>query len=426
MAVEIRERQIAASLGQPNFPQPRRFRTLQPRSWQARSPTYVKTWNSSGVLTNNLIHTAARIWGSVSDVISYPGDFRSPTAHQYSFFEDSGSGKSGGFYANGVKQWEREGTYHAHSAGWVLLSYTTLPYIKSHLDTGIYNAALEKLNQVSRGGIDLSIDIIQAGQTAKLLKQIDDLGVKVSDYVAGKPNAFRQDMRRVKRDPLRYLRYFPGVISKTSRVAANRWLEWQYGIRPSLNTIYECGEKALHVVLNKTRWFKASYTEPLTSHENWPIFLDDRTHQVRLNVTGRVGCVFEIELLDQDPGLAEYSSLNPASILYEALPFSFVADWVYDLGSYFRNYETALLYNNRFKSGVMKQFCWSDASYKIDKYYLNSGAAYYYNYVGQQVGRRFKRTILNAYPAPYLPQIKAELGSSRLLSAAALLRGLLK
>ena len=133
-------------------------------------------------------------------------------------------------------------------------------------------------------------------------------------------------------------------------------------------------------------------------------------------------CEIKVLLAQQgfDPG--RWTSLNPISTGYEAIPYSFVLDWLIDVGSYLRDVETALLYGNRFIGGYVTHLTACDAGAEISFLRRTSGGWTYFGQ-GPSSGRyrRMSRSLLANYPLPRLPTFKADLGTSRLWSAAALL-----
>lgn len=119
---------------------------------------------------------------------------------------------------------------------------------------------------------------------------------------------------------------------------------------------------------------------------------------------------------------ARLTSLNPASIAYELLPWSFVLDWAYNLGGYIRDLETAGLYGMYFKSGYVnytyrEHMPWIAKPSASGAIGILSGSTENFGY---------DRRVLTSYPAPNLPKLKLELGASRLLAATSLGYGVLR
>jgi len=149
------------------------------------------------------------------------------------------------------------------------------------------------------------------------------------------------------------------------------------------------------------------------------------------NWTSRVKCVVSVgysmycRLKQSDPLLARWTSLNPLAIGYELLPYSFVFDWFLNIGGYMRGLETALRYSSSFVSGYQSLIVSTRISTTITEAQRTSGVAYAMRGGGSREDLEFSRSVLSSYPAPGFPTLSVDLGSGRLLSAAALLRQML-
>jgi hypothetical protein len=122
--------------------------------------------------------------------------------------------------------------------------------------------------------------------------------------------------------------------------------------------------------------------------------------------------------LDQ---LARLTSLDPLVIGWNLLPYSFVVDWVYDVGGYLRDLETKARYASAFKGGFMS------VRYRTSCGFSFSGQASGYPSVTATVNsqftqKRMDRLLYGSLPSPPKPKLDFGLGSSQLFSAAALLR----
>jgi hypothetical protein len=113
--------------------------------------------------------------------------------------------------------------------------------------------------------------------------------------------------------------------------------------------------------------------------------------------------------------------LNPASIAWELLPYSFVADWFVDIGSFLRSVETAVIYANRFRSGYYSVLLVKNITGLISRSENSGSGSLAINAVGFANEIQFRRVVYSGFPLPTVPRFKANLGSRRLLSAAALL-----
>jgi len=255
--------------------------------------------------------------------------------------------------------------------------------------SSLYNATVAKLSDKVRGDLDVSVDLAEAGKTAKMFR--------VMDNVINYTKTFRKKWGLLK-------------------VPANAWLEYTYGVKPLLSTIYGVANENLRVVINKTAKFSARTTEvyrPKTCGVNTIFGMVDFPCIGDIKVSLTIGVDMRTEQFD----LARWSSLNPVSIAWELMPYSFVVDWFYNVGGYLRNMETYLLYANKFRSGYKTTLAAGAVKLELNDY----GGDHVSRWNGSCSFIDIQRVALASYPAPHLPSFKAALGSSRLLSGAALL-----
>lgn len=294
------------------------------------------------------------------------------------------------------KSWCSDGSYTIGA----VIPYTMFPpsSISAPWDR-LYNEALSQLNDSVRGSLDLSVDVAEAGQTIRMLSQ------------------YRPTLQNLFRGVSRFVSYARSVKG-ASREIGSKWLEYQYGWRPLIQDVFETASLLMDP------------ENPL------PIHLKARSHDtipesqvfnyVGYNslVSGQVSFRCEIGMVVSPPssrlqGLAKFTSLNPASIAWELLPFSFVADWFFNVGGYLRNLETALTFDSVFRYGYVTYTSSRECS--VSALGSNSGPGFGFSGRGSIIERTKGRSILSSYPMPRAPVFHADLGSGRLLNAAALL-----
>jgi hypothetical protein len=260
----------------------------------------------------------------------------------------------------------------------------------------IYNEALAKLYSQMRGEIDLSIDLIQSHQTVELC----DKGVKLLKNMGTALLNIRRS------NPKKW---------------ANAWLEYQYGLKPTLSTIYDSFKR---VMTNEDGYFKLKSTsQQHTSYQGVVDLGGGLKRYIRQELQQRCRLLAEFNVkADRIAQLAGYTSLNPVSIVWEAIPYSFVADWFIDVGGYLRSYESACIYSPNFLGGV------SVEGYLLRSYAeqrgvqdLGLGAKHIEDMQGLRYESGKRRVVLSGPPIPKMPQLNPSLGSSRLISAASLL-----
>jgi hypothetical protein len=272
-----------------------------------------------------------------------------------------------------------------------------------------YTEALSSLTELVRGNIDLSVDAFQLGQTKTM----------VEDIVSRTRNLTKFALK-FKRKPLK----------ETGKL----WLEFQYGIRPTMQTLYEAYNKVYSppqpkiTTLSSRGAAQKDYVKSVNLTTPLPGGAPLVTHS--LSSSGRMRCELGVRMefgaLDVVQELHGWSSMNPLSIGWELLPFSFVADWFLDVGGYVRNFETYLGYKNLFRSGwitysgVSKSSLGSQINRTPVVGPLSGVSSGLYHH------KHKDRKPLTGYPVPKLPHFNVDLSSGRLLNAAALLSQFLK
>jgi hypothetical protein len=265
----------------------------------------------------------------------------------------------------------------------------------------LQNQALEKLTSQTRGDLDLSIDLAEMGKTLKMLK----LSEQAVDYTSTFVKRF-------------------GPI----RAASKAWLTYTYGIKPLLSSIFGIADENLRMVINKTQRYRvraSGFYFPTTVNlntclgsVNFPV--EGGSKPVKVSVT------YGLDLRTEQFDLSRWSSLNPVSIAWELTPLSFVFDWFYNVGGYLRNYETYLISDNKFRSGYRTRLAVGEVKCGISDVGVGAGEISHSSiWKGNIKSTNIERTVLASYPAPTLPSFGVDMGSSRMLSAAALLGTLL-
>lgn len=274
----------------------------------------------------------------------------------------------------------------------------------------VYNRALEKLNSKVRGGLDLAVDLAEGGQTMRMIRAV----ARVKRWATNPRNWSTKDI-------------------------ANGWLQWQYGWRPLLSDVYEAADDTQRKVRKALTHVVGSCTMPNRRNDRYNGYQIDRSTpcSVVRRGDGRQACRIVLTLTPREDtwDFGQWSSLNPVSLAWELIPYSFVVDWFVDVGSYLRNLETALLYGKFVTSGYVSELY----AYEGNEVGINQANGYatgngswstaWTQFLSVKAKIRhieFARSTLSSYPLPRLPTFKVALGSQRLFSAASLLRQLLK
>ncbi|UUW21225.1 MAG: maturation protein [Sanya fiers-like virus 8] len=268
-----------------------------------------------------------------------------------------------------------------------------------------YNKALDELYENLRGSLDLSIDLLEHESTRRMVTPL----VKVCHGFV----SFVNEVRRIRRNPKR-------AVDDVS----NLWLQYTYGVSPLMSSAYSFVDA-----------FRSSQRGLVTVRG----FGSEKSSRTVTSGTGiqrmvsairdTQRCEFRMELdIDSDAlsNLANLSSLNPASIVWELVPYSFVVDWVVDIGGYLRSVESALIYRRNFRRGYVTETSRRMVNSSWDNKVNTGTNLLTQTGYGSCKGSKKRRQILSGPPMPHLPRPKVDLGWRRLLSAAALSQQALK
>lgn len=246
------------------------------------------------------------------------------------------------------------------------------------------NEALSKFYDQIRGSADLSIDFMEAGKTKKMIKDAFNL------------------VKFVKR-------FHPNQWAKN-------WLEYQYGWRPLVGSVYD----VVHEFMAPVRGAGVTISARAQRWERLPIegfgplrsTSDDAFDSRRVHVQA----TYNISKPSAIQQIAGYTSLNPASIAWELTPFSFVADWFINIGDYLRNLENSMLYSNNMTDAFVTRtrlVTWMSLS---EGPYLGSSGKVFAS--SQYIWKQRSAGLI----MPSLPRFEPKLGWQRLTSAGALLQ----
>lgn len=321
------------------------------------------------------------------------GDFRSPNNWSYTWIRNLG-GVGDTLYTSG--------TYFQKSTGaW---QTTVIDMVEPKVSLSVVDRlALDRLTRKVRGELDLSTGIAEMGQTRKMISLS-----RVS--VAAMAGMARFASR--KRNAAYSLLAF-------GKAMGNKWLEYQYGWRPLLSDLYGAANESLRYSMNRLKRVNAGGSIPFGPQRMSGSSVLGPFIRRPTNFTGLYAVRYSIDILNSNElDIARWTSLNPVSIAWELMPYSFVVDWFYDVGGYLRNAETAIAYASRFQGGYKSSLSVYIRDISISQRNGPSQANVENN---ARVVCQFARGYLTSYPFPRPPVVQVDLGSAQLLSAAALL-----
>jgi hypothetical protein len=218
-------------------------------------------------------------------------------------------------------------------------------------------------------------------------------------------------------------RRFESFSRRLVRTSSAAYLLNAFGIQPALGEIFGAIDNARSTLETKFRVTATSSVSERTNG-NYPFTTLGNTGNGRFNASSsgrcKVSMWFKVNPL---AWMARATSLDPAVIAWELLPYSFVVDYVYNVGGYLRNLEIAAQYGSSFMSGYKTVTSLSHQSFQPPR---QVGASFSQAVVGYgtactEVKKTLIRVGFGSLPRPQAPQFDCDLGSGQLLNCAALL-----
>lgn len=259
-----------------------------------------------------------------------------------------------------------------------------------------YLGAIAKAN----GGFDLAEDLATGGQTVDMIsKRIRTLAEAAKQLKRGNPFAFAKTLNLSSMS-----RRSAAAIKNSPNALANHWLEYTYGWKPLVQDVYDGLQmyrdgiaKEGHIVRGSKGHGRVRPSPGLTGGK-----ISERGAGYRGSYLATVGnpTAFTLNQL----GL-----LNPASLAWNLLPYSFVVDWFLPVGDVFTALTSGI--------GVRNQI--GCITYEtVTKFYSKGPGILYQD--NRAVQRDGITPIGAALQLPTL--LAANLGWQRLTSGAALLK----
>lgn len=235
--------------------------------------------------------------------------------------------------------------------------------------------------------------------------------------------------RSVRRKAFAISRRNPNDPNKAPwAVMAKTWLEYKYGWSPLVSSAFGLADAVRK--RSKNGKFRITQTHHYQRIRNIKKTNDLGFSSVMIQTADTYATVSSDYVVDcawlQDA--SRFVGLNPLSIIWELVPYSFVADWFIDIGGYLQDFETSIAPGLTFKRGYTTFVHNVNNEIHIPAQKSTVGGRTHVNFdnlVFTENFRHKERTRLYSTVRPVLPSFDTKLGASRIISGAALLLNLL-
>jgi len=293
------------------------------------------------------------------------------------------------------------------------------------------NAANKLLSKIKNGSINVAVTAAEYRQTART---VGNAATRVASAIRHlKRGNIGQAAEAVggiagRRQTSRFNKQYAKDVEKA---VASGWLELQYGWKPILNDVYGACD-ALARRNNRTAnirtTHKERYIQPLggskrTTSNSGKLINETWVEGERLTEVS-ISCTYH----RPSGGIKQLSELgitNPAEVVWELIPYSFVVDWFLPIGSWLSTFDATL--GLTFRSGYRTEFTKKDiliytSQRGVDQY----GAEQDMFKRSRETYINCQRFVLSTFPSPVVPRFKDPSSLSHLATGMALLQNLFR
>lgn len=394
--------------------------TMKAGTWKTTAITRSRTYFPNGTVTESTLPWTA--WKKdITGGGENPGNHLDPTNWQYKVFVHS----VGYCFVERYTYSTKIKTTTDGFREWGTYIPVADRYLWTDVRSFVYNKALSRLNDKVRGGLDWTVNVGEWSQTQKMYRQ---LGRAVNNILRARSYIAKQLAKRARQKALHPLTWKEDVNPATIiigglGVTANGFLVWKYGWRPLLQSLWDSAEEVRRKVETDVSSFSGSWKEPVQKTGAGSLNINSVSGPWELEGNGAASCTIKVRLAPPAVDLARWGTLNPVSLAWELIPYSFVVDWFWNVSNYLRNIETSYLYRTGFVNGYISELLHYKAyrTYGANSYHLN-GVDNYRTKMRCFVRQvEFQRRVLTTYPLPYFPSVRVDMGASRWASAWALI-----
>lgn len=299
----------------------------------------------------------------------------------------------------------------------------------SYYNYNSYNRYAGKISLMT--ATDSMVDSVIMKALSKLKAQKVNLSVafgerkEAAEMMAHTVTNIAKSVRQFRgRNPLQWLKVLKNQTGHGKRDnIPNSWLELQYGWKPLMQDVHGA-VSALNGRERDGDAYRATVKAALREKGTRTVQLNGPPYcMYSVPLTYEYGTAVRLDYVLENPLLATLAQLgitNPAELVWELVPYSFVIDWFTPVGNYLSSLDAALGWS--LKGGSRTDW----ARHQGED--LAQGYTYQGYYQGTNISHKyecnqfaFNRTVYTSSPLPRFPGIKNPLSTGHIANAMSLL-----
>jgi len=265
------------------------------------------------------------------------------------------------------------------------------------------------------------------GERRQTVRLFEDTARRIVDaVVAVKHGSFNKAAKAlgVAGSAVKHRKLIRDLDKNPAKAIAKAWLELQYGWKPLLDDVYGSAEAVAKADLRQVGEMsskKTSVSESWTENRS-----DNATYDWENKGTWKYSIKYVVYFTVPNENiktLSELGIINPVSVAWELVPFSFVVDWFLPIGNWINSWDatSGLVFQKGSKTVAWECDSASNIRGRVDEGNWYGFTEYVRSGNGSLQFIYINRSALSGWPSISVPQIKNPFSGQHIANLLALL-----